>query len=698
MEFRHCPRNGNRVKFASLQPLCSAQGPAWEGDATKRFKTRLLVSPETGPKAYCGIAAGEQLRTIALRSPSVTASTNVNHAGEHGEDVSVLRTPLRRSALTIALSICSTAALAAPIEPRENIIVTASRTEQDVENVIASVTVITREDIERRQIQSLQDMLRGEAGIDITNQGGMGKFTSLFMRGASPGHVLVLVDGVRVGNATSGTTSFEYLPIDQIERIEIVRGPRSSIHGSDAVSGVVQIFTRRPQNGISTSLGVASDDTYRGTAHLGLVENNYWLTLTADRLQTDGFNSCRGTDIDGCFVFEPDRDGYRNTSATLRAGYRWSDVAELELTTLYAKGRSEFDGSFQNEADFRQIIPTLRGRVRLNDALALQLTLGDSRDEVDNFYEGEYRGKFNTEKRTGTLQAEWQINPSQRLTVGGDYIDDRVDSDTPFDRTQRDNTGLFAVYQARFGAHEAELSARYDDNEQFGSRTTGNIGWKWHIAPNLAFTALYGSAFRAPTFNDLYYPGFSNPNLDPEKADSYEIGLSGRTTLGRWSLNGFVTHIDDMIDLNASFVPENIAKARIRGIEATTALAFGAWLVDFDYTWLDPRSRGEGPTFDNVLQRRAKHSARAQIMRTFSSFSLGTEFRGQGKRYNDAANTVRLGSYFVADLLGEYRMGSSWVIQAKIANLFDREYETVRRYNEPDRTYSLMVRYSPGTR
>jgi vitamin B12 transporter len=605
-----------------------------------------------------------------------------------------MTTTLRRSALFLAVSGCFTTTLAAP-NPKDDIIVTAARTEQNVDNVIASVTVITREDIQRRQLQSLQDVLRGEAGIDITNQGGLGKFTSLFMRGTSPGHILVLVDGVRTGNATSGTTAFEYIPLDQIERIEIVRGPRSSIYGSDAVSGVIQIFTRSAAPGITTSVGVASDQTYRANAHFGLSEEKYWLNLTGDRIQTDGFNSCRGTFSDACFTIEPDRDGYRNTSASVRAGYRWGERADIELSTLYAKGKSEYDGSFQNEAEFRQVIPTLRGRVQVADNLTLKLTLGDSRDDVDNLLDGDFVGEFNTEKRTSTVQADWRMADGQLLSFGGDYIDDRVASDTAFDRTQRDNTGLFAVYQGRFGAHEAELSGRYDDNEQFGSHSSGNIGWKWHLSPTLALMATYGSAFRAPTFNDLYYPGFSNPNLDPEKARSYELGVSGRMPLGRWSVNGFATKIHDMIDLNSSFVPENIAKARIRGIEAFTGIAVEQWHFDLNYTYLDPRNRGAGPNFDNLLQRRAKNSARAQIRRSFDMFSVGTEIRGQGKRYNNASNTVKLDSYVVADLLGELRLGSEWAIEAKIANMFDKEYETVRFYNEPDRTYSLMLRYSP---
>ncbi len=614
-------------------------------------------------------------------------------------------TTLRRSVLLLAVSGCFTTTFAAP-NPKDDVIVTATRTEQNVDNVIASVTVITREDIQRRQVQSLQEMLRGQTGIDITSQGGRGKLTSLFMRGTQSGHVLVLVDGVRVGRATAGTTSFEYVPIEQIERIEIVRGPRSSIYGSDAISGVIQIFTRRADSGVSVGVGVGSDDTYRANAHFGLVADSYWFNVTGDRYQTDGFNSCTG--FSGCFTDEPDRDGYRNTSGNVSAGYRWGELAEVEFSTLYAKGKSQYDGSFQNEDAFKQIVPTLRGRLKASDTLTLQLTLGDARDDVDNFKNGgfdfaglpvvgrSFVGKFDTEKRSGTLQADWRFADTQLLTLGGDYIDDRIDSETSFDVDHRDNKGLFAVYQGRFGAHEAELSGRYDDNEQFGSHSSGNIGWKWHLSPTLALMATYGSAFRAPTFNDLYYPGFSNPDLDPEKARSYELGVTGRLPAGRWSLNGFVTKIHDMIDLDQNFVPGNVAKARIRGIEAVTAFSVDKLDVDFNYTYLDPRDRSDGANFDNVLQRRARHSARVQAMYSFDTVRVGTEVRGQGKRYNNAANTVKLDSYVVADLLGELRIGKEWVLQAKVANVLDEDYETVRFFNEADREYSLQVRYSPS--
>ena len=200
--------------------------------------------------------------------------------------------------------------------------------------------------------------------------------------------------------------------------------------------------------------------------------------------------------------------------------------------------------------------------------------VGNSRDDQDSLYDDPltsdpvmHVGRFDTEKRHATLQSDLSLaNDSQILTLGVDYVDDRVDSDTPYDRTSRDNTGVFGQYQAQFGAHHALLSARYDDNEQFGSYSSGSVGWKWAFAPNLALTAAWGSAFGAPTFNDLYFPGFSNPDLDPETSRSYELGLSGNAGALRWSLVGFENRIDDLIVFDPSISRRTISTRRASAV------------------------------------------------------------------------------------------------------------------------------------
>lgn len=595
-----------------------------------------------------------------------------------------------------SLGLASTGAFAAA--PVDDIVVTAARISQPVGEVIGSTTVITRSDIQRRQVQSVQDLLRGETGIDIANTGGLGKLNSLLVRGADADQVLVLVNGVRVGSATAGTTRIEYIPVDQIERIEIVRGPRSSLYGADAIGGVVQIFTTRA-NGPSVAMTGGSHDTRNASASFGADSGTAWFSVAGSYLESQGFNSCRASSEGGCFTDEPDADGFRNTSGTLRAGYRWDDFADVEASLLYASGMTEYDGDFSNETRFDQSVASIRARLSPMSDWDLVLLAGNSRDDGDEFKDGVFAGRFDTDRRTASLQSDWSFAPDQVLSLGVDYVDDRIDSTTPYDETARDNTGVFSQYKARFGRHELLASARRDDNEQFGSHNTGNLGWKWFVSERFALKAAWGNAFLAPNFNDLYFPGFSNPDLKPEQSDSYEIGVSGTASAVRWSLTAFETRNDDLIAFNAAtFLPQNISEARIRGIEAEVRTAWNDWSLALGYTGLDPRNRAPGTNYDNILPRRARQSGRLDIGYSFGAMQLGTIVTAQGSRYDDLANTAQLPGYTVVDFIGEFSFGSGWSVQGKIANAFDRDYETARFYYQDGRTYSVTMRYQPGKR
>lgn len=580
----------------------------------------------------------------------------------------------------------------------DDIVVTAARLAQPVSDVIGSVTVITRADIQRRQVQSVQDLLRGETGIDIANTGGLGKLNSMLVRGADADQVLVLVNGVRVGSATAGTTRIEYIPVDQIERIEIVRGPRSSLYGADAIGGVVQIFTTRA-NSPSVAFSSGSHDTRNASASFGVDNESAWFSIAGNYLESQGFNSCKASFIGGCFTDEPDDDGFRNASGTLRAGYRWGDFADIEASLLHASGMTEYDGDFSNETRFTQSVASAKARISPVSDWNLVLLAGNSRDDGDEFKDGVFAGRFDTDRRNASLQSDWSFAPGQLLSLGVDYVDDRIDSTTAYDETSRDNTGVFGQYKGRFGRHEVLASARRDDNEQFGSHSTGNLGWKWFISERFAFTAAWGSAFLAPNFNDLYYPGFSNPDLKPEQSDSYEIGVSGTASALRWSLAAFETQNDDLIAFDfATFLPQNVSEARIRGIEAEVRTAWNDWSFAVGYTGLDPRNRAVGANYDNILPRRARQSGRLDIGYSFGALQLGTIVTAQGSRYDDLANTARLPGYTVVDFIGEFSFGGGWSVQGKIANAFDRDYETARFYYQDGRTYFATVRYQPGQR
>jgi vitamin B12 transporter len=579
--------------------------------------------------------------------------------------------------------------------------VTATRTAQTADQSLASVTVISRQDIERQQAHSVQGLLRGVAGISLANNGGAGKATSVFLRGTESDHVLVLIDGVKVGSATLGTTAFQDLPVAQIERIEIVRGPRSSLYGSEAIGGVIQIFTRKGGGPLRPffSIGGGSDHRFDVAAGLSGGGERGWFNLSASGIDTAGFNACNGRPSPGgagCFTTEPDQDGYRNRSGSLRAGYRFTNGLVLDVHALHTASDNKFDGSFVNESESTQQV--LGGTLRFAPAAAWQVTLaaGRSRDASDNFKDGVFKTRFDTERETVSLQNDFAIAADHLLTLGADYQDDRITSTTAFAVRSRDDTGLFTQYQGAFGTHDLQLSLRRDDNEQFGGHTTGGVAWGVALGKALRLTVSYGTAFKAPSFNELYFPGFGNPALQPETSRSTELGLSGTPAWGRWSLNAFETRIDYLIAFDAAlFAPNNIDRARIRGLEAVLGTQLRGWDLAANITLLDPENRSSGAQHGNTLPRRARQSLRIDVDRQFDQYALGMTLLAAGRRYDDLANSRELGGYATVDLRAAYSLTKDWQLQARIENLFDQAYETAAFFNQPGRGLYVTLRYQP---
>lgn len=580
----------------------------------------------------------------------------------------------------------------------DTVIVTANRIAQTADQTLSSVTVITKKDIERQQAQSVQDLLRGVPGVSITNNGGPGKATSVFLRGTESDHVLVLIDGIKVGSATLGTTAFQDIPVEQIERIEIVRGPRSSLYGSEAIGGVIQIFTRKGSGTPKPffSIGGGSDHTFTATAGASGGDEQGWVNLSASGIDTEGFNACDPVPSAGCYATEPDKDGYRNISGSFRAGLRLENGLEMDVHALRAAGESEFDGGFQNQSESIQRVLGGTSRFSPLDPWYITLTAGRSLDDAENFKDGAFTGRFETERDTVSFQNDIALAADHLITVGADYQDDRVEGTTAYAVTSRDDKGVFTQYHGDLGAHDLEMSLRRDDNEQFGNKNTGGAAWGYTLTEGLRLTASYGTAFKAPTFNELYYPGFGNANLGPEESDSVELALVGNTTWGSWSLGAYETHIDDLIAFDAStFAPANIDKAQIRGMEAVLGNSFAGWDLNANFTWLDPENRSEGANKGKVLPRRSQQSLRLDVDHDVDRYRLGVTLLAAGKRYDDLANTRRLGGYATLDLRAEYALAEYWRIQARTENLFDKDYETAEYYNQPGRSLYLTLRYQP---
>jgi vitamin B12 transporter len=582
----------------------------------------------------------------------------------------------------------------------DEVVVTATRTARTADASLASVTVIRREDIERGQARTLADVVEGLAGVSLSNQGGAGKVTSLFLRGAAPGHVVVLVDGVRIGSATLGTASIQDLPLALIDRVEIVRGPASGLYGSDAIGGVIQVFTRRHVGApaLGAMAGYGAYGTRQASAELAGGGRFGWYSLGLSHFDSDGFNARVGAD--------PDADGYRNRAINLRGGLALAPGLDIELTFLGADGKVEYDG-YYDATDTRQQALGVNLDWQVGERWQSRLSLGQARDQQDNFAGSLFMDRTDTRRLTATWQNDLELARDQHLTLGLERQRDEIDSSTDYNVRERVVDAVFGQYQGRFGRHDLRLALRHDDNSQFGGHATGNLAWGMDLDDGVRLMANLGTGFRAPTFNDLYYPWSGNPTLRPETSRSAEIGVSGRLPGGRWAVNAHATRVRDLIDwectlncadedwTNDIWQPGNINAADIRGVEGSFSRRWLDWSVRGVLTLLDPEN-ATGPNRGKVLIRRARQSARLDLDRDFGAWSFGATLRAEGPRYDDQANTVKLSSYALLDLRGAYRLAKDWRIEASLANVFDQDYQSAASYNQPGRGAYLVLRYRSG--
>ncbi|UJJ59978.1 TonB-dependent vitamin B12 receptor [Rhodanobacter denitrificans] len=584
------------------------------------------------------------------------------------------------------------------------VIVTATRTAITADQALSSVTVITRADIERLQPLSVPDLLAGLPGLSFANSGGYGQQTSLFLRGSNSTHTLLLVDGVRVASVSAGLAAFEQIPVEQIERIEVVRGPRSSLYGADAIGGVIQIFTRRgtPGGGLQPSFSVTtgSNRLLRGQAGLSGGDGHAWYNLGVGAQYTRGINACRigaAEAFAGCFTDEPDRDAFRNKNLSASGGYRWDNGAELTGTWLRSLGEIHFDGSYQNRSRTLQQVAGSSFSFNPLPAWKTTLSVGQNLDRYDNYENRDFVGYIYSRRNQAAWQNDLSMADNQLLTLGVDWQGEHIDSDTGFLASRRNNTGGYVQYQGTFGRHEVQLSARRDHNGQFGDHNTGAAAWGYHFDHGLRLSASYGSAFHAPTFNDLYYPyGSGNPQLKPEQSRSAELGLSQQQDAWNWALNAYQTRIDQLIALDANYFPSNISKARIRGVEGQLGATLAGWQLQGYLTWLQPRNDDGGANDGKWLPRRPGRTARLDLDRRYGAFGVGASVNAAGRSYDDAANRHPLAGYTTADLRASWHFAPDWQLEARLANVFDRHYETVWYFNQPGRSAFLTLRYSPA--
>jgi vitamin B12 transporter len=380
---------------------------------------------------------------------------------------------------------------------------------------------------------------------------------------------------------------------------------------------------------------------------------------------------------------------------------RPTDAAEIEVFVLHSKGATDFDGSFGNHENFVQQSAGIAARWSPNRDFRLSARAGESKDEATDDENGVYQSAFNTKRLSATVQADWTVAPHQALNLGADYLHDSVDGNDLFDGpgnvypvSARRDTAVFAQYNGEFGPQHVVMSARRDDNQQFGGKATGSAAWGYRFADAIRFTATFGSAFKAPTFNELYYPFFGNPNLKPESSHSFELGLDQRRTWGQWSIHAYETQITDLIASDANFTAANIDKTRIRGLEFEVGGKFSAYDWRATATSLDPRNLSERPGQGSTLLRRAKQTALLELGYGYRELRLAGRLNIQGPRFDDLANTQVIGGFTTIDVLVNWRITRQLSLQAKLANVADRHYQTALYYPQDGRNYLLTLRFA----
>jgi vitamin B12 transporter len=579
-----------------------------------------------------------------------------------------------------------------------SIVVTASRTPQRVDQALAQVTVVPRERIEAAMGRTLAELLAAESGVQAWSNGGLGKAATVSLRGLEGRHTLLLVDGVRYGSATLGTPSWDNIALDAIERIEIVRGPMSGLYGSDAVGGVVQIFTRQGLPGFhpefSASAGTHRTGEMAAGARFGIGALDGSLRLQHRR--TDGFSA---TNVQVPFGnHNPDNDGFEQTSLSARLRLRLGE-GQVELSLLKAEGKSAYDDGpgAAARAALRTEVFSLQWAGPVTRAWRTRVKASRSRDDLDTLASA---SAFATLGTVGTMQSQfsWENQVATplgtALLVAEQLQQDVERPGTPFVASERSVTGLALGLNGEAGAHGWQANVRRDRNSQWGSQTTGTLGYGYALAPGLRATASVGTSFVAPSFNQLYFPGFGNPNLVPEEGRQREVGLAWRSG----AVSSRVVYFDNRIRnfISSGPLPPNIPRVKVEGISASVDAVLGAWTLGAGMDNVLPTNATAGtPNFGLVLPRRAQDSGRLAADWRRGKLKLGVTLLAFGERFDNMANTARLGGFATADLRVEWAPSPDWTWAARLNNAFDKRYETVLGYNQPGREAHVSVRWAP---
>jgi vitamin B12 transporter len=684
-----CPRNGKQVPHdftvdaATVFSYHCAQ--AWEG------QTATLASPDTGQKVE---AKGLPPLLFNLAYGDVgRLSTKENI---------VMSIPVSRQAaaplLALALAAPSISAFADPAI--DSVIVTAARTPQRADEVIPDTTVITSEEIHRAGAGSVADLLRRQRGIEIVRNGGPGASTSVYLRGANSNQVVVLIDGVRIGSSTTGAASWNGIPLSSIDRIEIVYGPLSALYGADAIGGVVQIFTKKSEGApaFSASAGGGSYGTRQVDASVhGATggEHSVSYALSSAHEEADGFSATRP----GSSSYNKDDDGYARNSVNGRLAVQLAPGHEAgaqflksRLGAQYDSGASSYDT--RNEQDIDSYALFLNDRILPNWRSSLQAAR--SNDRLGSFTSNAASGasQIDTRQDEFTWQNTLDLDGDTLQVLFGHRKEEVLSSASTALNRSRITNSVAAAYDLRRGSHLLDLSLR-QDHSVYGGKTTGAAGYGYEFSKNLRATASAGTSFRAPTYNELYYPGYGLPTNKPEQGRNVEAGIRWQVAGAELQANYYRNRLTDMI-VTVNPCPSrtgscayNVNHALLEGLTMSAQTRLQGLDLRASADLQDPRDETTGKQLARRTRRHASFTAGYEI----GQLDLGAELQASGSRFDDAANANRLGGYGLLNLYTTWRFTPDWSLLLRLDNAAEKRYELARNYGTAGRSWFAALRY-----
>ena len=606
---------------------------------------------------------------------------------------------LNKTTLGVAISAALSFSVSAADNSIEKITVTANKFEQSINDVLASVSVIERAEIEASNVRDLPTLLSTRVGFQVNPNGGFGQNTGVSLRGTGSGDTLILIDGVRTGSATLGQKALNNVPLNSIERIEIIKGSRAAVYGSDALAGVINIITRESDNlSLSATFG---SDSYQNYQVAGSVKSGDITTaFNAGFEKTDNFDVLQGV--------APDEDGYKNKNLGFKVNYSDAHYGDFKLLGQYSEGFADYDSRFSpatstvETSDFKNYQLSAgwnKNYISQSHSIDIAISTDDSHD-TSAFGENDF-----ITKRV-QLDYNGQYNLSEVLNISGGvnwYNDDVSHSSTQYDVQERDVLAVFigAYYNAEKVL--ANLTIRQDDDEQFGDEMTYTAAAGYHLSEDATFRISQSTGFKAPTFNDLYFPAFpgfppsSNPDLEPEKSLNQEIGLNVGFDIASIDVAIFRNDIEDKISLDSNFFPINLNEARYEGVEFSLSQQLFGFDSNLNFAYLSAEDEETGAELRNV----AKRTFNWELAKQFGAFDARLDMQYRSDR---EGAVTRLGSYTLWNLAGNYQVNEHLEVSLRVENLFDKEYNAVDSnadfttgqvyyYNTPERRFFAGIDY-----